>query len=458
MHRTILDTVGDTPLVRLSRIDASLPATILAKLEFLNPGGSHKDRIAIAMVDEAERIGDLQPGGTIVEATAGNTGVGLAMVAAVRGYRCIFAVPDKMSDEKIALLKAYGAEVVMTPTNVSPDSPESYDGVARRLVREIPGAWRPGQFTNPVNPAIHYRTTGPEIWRQAEQRIDAYVAGVGTGGSLSGVGRYLREQNPLLRIVGADPVGSILSGGDAGSWKVEGIGEDYIPETFDAALVSEWVRVSDAESFAAARRLAREEGILAGGSAGTALHAAIETARRMPADSTVVVLLPDSGRNYLSKMYSEAWMREQGFLSAVPGTVTCGHVLAAKKGMPPLVSVRPEARSCDVARTMSAYGISHVPVTDNGLVLGVVDEVTLLHLLHQGEDLARMQAGSVMGAPLPQVDEAESADSAYAILGGGFAGLVVTRSGYALGFLSRSDLVDYWSDRSPLKHLEKVPA
>lgn len=451
-HDTILDAVGRTPLVRLARIDAGLPARILAKLELLNPGGSHKDRIAIAMIDEAERNGRLKPGGTIVEATAGNTGVGLAMVAAVRGYRCIFAVPDKMSAEKVALLRAFGAEVVMTPTAVPPGSPESYDGVADRLVHEIPDAWRPGQFSNPTNPNVHYATTGPEIWDDAGGAVDAYVGGVGTGGSLSGAGRFLRERNPRLQIIGADPVGSILSGGNPGSWTVEGIGEDYFPATFDASLVDSWVTVTDAESFAAARRLAREEGILAGGSAGTALHAAIETAKRMPEGSTVVVLLPDTGRNYLSKLHSEQWMREHGY-SAPRTSATCGKVLASKKGMPPLVSVRPETRACDVARTMSAYCISHVPVTDNGMILGVVDDLTLLRLLHSGVDLADIEVASAMQQPLPVLDEGEGIEEAYRILGGGFAGLLVTRDGYALGFLSRSDLVDYWSGRSLLQEV-----
>lgn len=454
MYRTsILESIGNTPLVRLARIDHGLPATILAKVECMNPGGSHKDRIAIAMVDEAERRGDLRPGGTIVEATAGNTGVGLAMVAAVRGYRCIFAVPDKMSAEKVALLRAYGADVVMTPTNVPPDSPESYDGVATRIVRETPGAWRPGQFVNPVNPAVHYATTGPEIWAEADGHVDAYVAGVGTGGSLSGVGRYLKERNPRLRIVGADPVGSILSGGQAGSWKVEGIGEDFFPDTFDPSLVDAWVRVSDEQSFAAARRLAREEGILAGGSAGTALHAAMETALTMPEGSVVVVLLSDTGRNYLSKFHSDEWMLAQGFAEHDTSGVTCGRVLAAKVGMPPLVAVRPDTRACDVARTMSAYGISHVPVTDNGMIVGVVRDVTLLHLLREGNDLITTRCAEVMSDSLPKVDENENIENAYRLLGGGFAGLLVTREGYALGFLSRSDLVDYWSDRSPFEEL-----
>ncbi len=317
---SISEAVGHTPMLRLNQIGCGLPVTILAKLELLNPGGSQKDRIALAMIDEAERRGDLRPGGVIVEATAGNTGVGLSMAAAVRGYRCIFAVPDKMSREKVGLLRAYGAEVVSTPTAVPPDSPDSYNGVADRIARDL-GGWRPGQFSNQANPAAHYASTGPEIWQDADGRVDALVAGVGTGGSLSGIARYLRERNPALRVVGADPAGSILSGDEPGSWIVEGIGEDFFPETFDAGLVSEWVRVTDAESFAAARRLAREEGVLAGGSSGTALHAALVLAERMPRESVIVVLLPDTGRNYLSKFHSDEWMREFGF----------GHVLDAER-------------------------------------------------------------------------------------------------------------------------------
>lgn len=309
----ILGAIGGTPLVELRRFGSGLQSRILAKLEMLNPGGSQKDRIAVAMIEEAERTGLLLPGGTIIEATAGNTGVGLAMAAAVRGYRCIFTVPDKMSTEKVALLRAFGAEVVWTPTAVPPDSPESYNGVANRLAREIPGAWRPAQFENMANPAAHYASTGPEIWADSGGRVDAFVAGVGTGGSLTGVARYLRERDTDVLIVGADPEGSILSGDDPGSWIVEGIGEDFLPNTFDASLVDQWVRVSDAESFAAARSLARTEGILAGGSAGTALHAAAVVAHQLPPGSTVVVLLPDTGRNYLSKFHSDEWLAEHGF-------------------------------------------------------------------------------------------------------------------------------------------------
>src|SRR5881398_1056600 len=283
MQDTILQSVGRTPLIRLRRLTEGLPAAIAVKMESLNPGGSVKDRVGIAMIAEAERRGWLRPGGTIIEATAGNTGVGLAMAAAVKGYRCIFVLPDKMSAEKVLLLKAYGAEVVITPTNVAPDSPESYNGVADRLAREIPGAWRPNQFTNLANPEIHYRSTGPEIWEQTEGRITAFVAGVGTGGTVSGVARYLKERNPDVKIIGADPEGSVLSGGTPRPWKVEGIGEDFVPKTFNSQLVDDWIRVGDAESFHVARSVARREGIMLGGSSGTAIAGALRYAQRLSA-------------------------------------------------------------------------------------------------------------------------------------------------------------------------------
>src|SRR5438093_3960225 len=297
MQESILQSVGRTPLVRLRRLTEGLQPRVYVKVEALNPGGSVKDRVAVAMVAEAERRGWLRPGGTIIEATAGNTGVGLAMAAAVKGYRCIFVLPDKMSSEKISLLKAYGAEVVITPTNVAPDSPDSYNGVADRLGREIPGAWRPNQFTNLANPEIHYRTTGREIWEQTDGRVTVFVAGVGTGGTLSGVGRYLKEQNPDILIVGADPEGSVLSGDSPRPWKVEGIGEDFVPKTFNSQMVDDWIRVGDAESFVTARNLARHEGILVGGSSGTAVAAALRYARRLSGDNLVVALCADTGRN-----------------------------------------------------------------------------------------------------------------------------------------------------------------
>src|SRR5437763_4933658 len=302
MQETILQSVGRTPLVRLRRVSEGLKASVYVKLESQNPGGSVKDRVALAMIAEAERRGWLRPGGTIIEATAGNTGVGLAMIAAVKGYRCIFVLPDKMSSEKVSLLKAYGAEVVITPTNVAPDSPESYNGVADRLAREVPGAWRPNQFTNLANPEIHYRTTGREIWEQTDGRVTVFVAGVGTGGTISGVARYLKEQNPDVKIVGADPEGSVLSGDKPQPWKVEGIGEDFVPKTFNSQLVDDWVRVGDAESFHVARSLARREGILVGGSSGTAVAAALRYARRLGKEHLVGALRSDPGREQLSKV------------------------------------------------------------------------------------------------------------------------------------------------------------
>src|SRR5437763_2076978 len=302
MQETILQSVGRTPLVQLRRMTEGLTAAVYLKVDALNPGGSVKDRVAVAMIAEAERRGQLRPGGTIIEATAGNTGVGLAMVAAVRGYRCIFVLPDKMSAEKIRLLQAYGADVVITPTSVAPDSPESYNGVADRLSREIPGAWRPNQFTNLANPEIHYRTTGFEIWEQTDGRVTAFVAGIGTGGTISGVARYLKEQNPEIKIVGADPEGSVLSGDKPHPWQVEGIGEDFVPRTLNSQFVDDWVRVGDAESFHTARGLARREGILVGGSSGTAVAAALRYARRLGKEHLVGALRSDPGREQLSKV------------------------------------------------------------------------------------------------------------------------------------------------------------
>src|SRR6516164_9865446 len=339
---SILHSIGQTPLVRIQRLAASLRAPIYAKVESMNPGGSVKDRVAVAMINEAERRGWLRPGGTIIEATAGNTGVGLALTAAVRGYRCIFVLPDKMSKEKIRLLSAYGAEIVITPTSVPPDSPESYNGVADRLAREIPGAWRPNQFANLANPDIHYHTTGPEIWEQTEGRITAFVAGVGTGGTISGVARYLKERKPDVKIVGADPEGSVLSGGSPKPWKVEGIGEDFVPKTFNSQLVDDWVRVSDTESFQVARLLSRREGILAGGSSGTNVAAALRYARRLTRDDVVVTLVCDTGRNYLSKFFDDDWLAANNLLTAERPAHSIADLLH-QRGPRQLVTISPSA-------------------------------------------------------------------------------------------------------------------
>jgi len=342
LHESILQSVGRTPLVKLHRITQGLAATIAAKVEGMNPGGSTKDRVAVAMIADAEKRGWLRPGGTIIEATAGNTGVGLAMAAAVKGYRCIFVLPDKMSSEKVALLKAYGAEVIITLTAIAPDSPDSYNGVADRLAREIPGAWRPNQFTNLSNPEAHYRTTGPEIWEQTQGRITHLVGGVGTGGGLSGCGKYLKELNPDVKVIGADPEGSVLSGGTPSSWKVEGIGEDFVPKTFNSQLVDDWVRVSDAESFHMGREMARREGILVGGSCGTALAAGLRYAQRLSASDLMVILCPDTGRNYMSKMYDEAWLAANK-LQWVPGVAQSVGDLLKKRGERPMFTITPPA-------------------------------------------------------------------------------------------------------------------
>src|ERR1700761_866867 len=342
MHDNILQSIGKTPLIRLHRLAADVPAVVAVKVESQNPGGSVKDRVGLAMILEAERHGLLRPGGTIIEATAGNTGVGLAMVAAVKGYRCIFVLPDKMSSEKIRLLKAYGAEVVVPPTAVAPDSPDSYNGVADRLAREIPGAWRPNQFTNLSNPEVHYRMTGPEIWEQTRGKVTVFVAGVGTGGTVSGVGEDLKEMNPNIKIVGADPEGSVLSGGTPKPWKVEGIGEDFVPKTFSSKYVDDWVRVGDAESFHVARELARREGMLLGGSTGTNVAAALRYARRLGTGHLVVALGRDTGRNYLSKFFDDAWLAENKLSFTEPPVHSVGDLLR-RRGERKLVTIPPDA-------------------------------------------------------------------------------------------------------------------
>lgn len=442
-YPNILQAVGRTPLVRLNRLGAGLPSPIYGKVEYLNPGGSSKDRIAIEMVRRAEEAGILKPGATIVEATAGNTGVGLALVSAVKGYKLIVVLPDKMSGEKIALLRAYGAEVVITATNVPPDSPESYNGVADRLAREIPGAFRPGQFVNAHNPLAHYLTTGPEIWEDSEGKVEVFVAGMGTGGTISGTARYLKEKNPEITIVGADPEGSILSGDTPRPFKVEGIGEDFIPKTFDRQLVDEMVRISDHESFNTARRLAREEGILAGGSSGTALAAALKFAQRLDRPRPIVVLLPDTGRNYLSKLYSDDWMRENGFWQTRQArTVSIAQVLTDKKEAPSLISVAPQDKLKVAVALFHRHSISQLPVIENGKVVGSLNEASIMKALHDGVDLNNQDIGVVMGAPLPVLDEATDLNEAYRLLLGGSPALVVTRQGEPFGIVSRFDLIN----------------
>jgi cystathionine beta-synthase len=428
----------------LRRLTEGLKARVYVKVEALNPGGSIKDRVGVAMIAEAEKRGWLRPGGTIIEATAGNTGVGLAMVAAVKGYRCIFVLPDKMSAEKISLLKAYGAEVVVTRTDVPPDSPDSYNGVADRLNREIPGAWRPNQFTNMANPEIHYHSTGPEIWEQSEGRITVLVAGVGTGGSISGIARYLKERNPDVRIVGADPEGSVLSGGSPKPWKVEGIGEDFVPKTFNSMLVDDWVRVSDAESFFTARELARREGILAGGSSGTSVAAALRYAKRLEGDQFVVAISPDTGRNYLSKLFDDEWLAKNHLEWAEHPSRTIGDMLRLR-GPRQLVTIGPDASAAQATELMQSTGISQLPVLQEGKNVGSIQEVTLARVLHDNKDLRRVTVGEVMARPLPQLDVNTDLDEAYRLLLSGNTGVLAIEDSKVVGIITRIDLIQYWT-------------
>ena len=440
---SILSAIGRTPLVRLRQLAQDVPAQVLVKLEALNPGGSIKDRVGVAMVEEAEREGWLRPGGTIIEATAGNTGVGLALAAAVKGYRCIFVLPDKMSGEKIRLLKAYGAEIVITPTSVPPDSAESYNGVADRLAREIPGAWRPNQFSNLANPEIHYRTTGPEIWDQTGGRITALVSGVGTGGTISGVGRFLKERNPAIRVIGADPEGSVLSGDSPKPWKVEGIGEDFVPKTFNGQVVDDWVRVGDAESFRTARELARREGLLVGGSSGTAVAAALTYARRLSREDVVVAICPDSGRNYMSKFFDDDWMADNKLIGAEPVAKSVGD-LVQTRGPRPLWSVGIDASIAEAVERMQSGGISQLPVLTGGRAVGSIQEVTIARVLHDALDPEAIRVGDVMARPLPQLDMRVRLDEAYRLLMSGNSGVLATDDGTVIDIITRIDLIAYW--------------
>jgi cystathionine beta-synthase len=447
-YQNILQALGNTPLVRLNRIAAHLASPVYVKAEMLNPGGSVKDRIGLAMIEAAEREGLLKPGGTIVEATAGNTGVGLALAAAVKGYRMIAVMPDKMCEDKVSLLRAYGAEVVITPTNVPPDSPESYNGVAERLAREIPDAYRPNQFANPNNPLIHYLATGPEIWEDSQGQVEVFVAGMGTGGTISGIARYLKERNPNIVIVGADPEGSILSGDSPRSYLVEGIGEDFIPKTFNRQIVDEMIRVSDKDSFNTARRLARQEGILAGGSAGTALAAALKYAQRLTQPKHIVVLLPDTGRNYLTKIFSDRWMQENGFWEdKTQQPLSVGDILGAKTQLPPLIFVRPHDKVGRAIALMQQFNISQLPVLDEDRLVGSLNESSVMKILHDGLDVSNQEISAVMARPLPSLDEKTDASEAYRLLLSGAPAIFVTREKLGVGLINRADLIATWLRR-----------
>ncbi len=450
IHDSILDAVGDTPLVRLSRLGKDLRPQLVAKVEALNPGGSIKDRAAIALVEAAERDGKLRPGGTIVEPTSGNTGTGLAIAAALKGYRVIAVMPDKMSKEKIDLLRAYGAEVVVAPTEVPPESPESYYRVADRLTEEIPGAFQPNQYRNQANPQAHYESTGPEIWEQTGGKITHLVAGVGTGGTVTGTVRYLRERKPDLVVIGADPEGSIYSGGDENvhPYLVEGVGEDFWPETFDRSVVDQWITVSDKDAFLTTRRLAHLEGILAGGSGGLALHAALEAAKDIEdPEALMVVILPDGGRSYLSKVYSDTWMRQYGFLERAADQ-TVGDVLRRKSDageIPPLVSVSTHHRVRDAVSLLHEHRVSQLPVvssSDPTTVVGAIGERGLLGRAAEDPVLLEAEIVDVMEPPFPAVSAGDPVREAVALLTGDVQALLVNHDGRAAGIVTRADLLE----------------
>ena len=455
-YPTILDLVGSTPVVRLVDFGRETGAALLAKLEFMNPGGSNKDRIGLAMIEAAERDGRLRPGGTIVEPTSGNTGVGLAIAAAHKGYRCIFVMPDKMSQEKISTLRAYGAEVVITPTAVDHDSPESYYSVSDRLAEEIPGGFKPDQYSNEANPQAHYETTGPELWEQTGGQVDAIVVSVGTGGSISGIGRYFKERKPEILIVGADPEGSMFTA-DADHpehpYLVEGIGKDTWPVTLDPSVVDEWIRVSDRDSFLTARRLAREEGLLVGGSCGSTAWVALEVARRLGAGSTVLMTFPDGGRSYLSKFYDDNWMIQYGLMERRAPAPTVDEVIRFRRreesGVPELVVVEAHEKVGSAIDLLQQYGISQLPVvrtrpadalTD---IVGSLQERSLLDRVFRNPDALNDDVAVAMQPPLAAVDVAASIDEVFQELTGTGGAVLVGQAGRPVAIVTRSDLLEF---------------
>lgn len=450
----ILGTIGNTPLVKLNRVTEGLEATVLAKLEMLNPGGSVKDRIGIAMIEAAERQGLIKPGYVIVEPTSGNTGIGLALAAVVKGYKIIFTVPDKMSKEKIDLLKAFGAKVFITPTAVAPEHPASYVKVAERIVKETPNAFMPNQYFNPANPKIHYRTTGPEIWQQTNGEIDVLVAGMGTGGTITGTGRYLKERNPKIRVVGVDPEGSMFhhefygTKGVIHTYKVEGIGEDFMPSTLDLKVVDEIITVSDKDAFLTTRRLAKEEGILAGGSSGAAVFAALQVAKNMKRNQTLVVILPDTGRNYINKIYSDEWMREYGFLEvAEEERILVEDILRHKsRRIKAVISVSPS----DVLKTaislMRKYDISQIPVVKDSVQVGSLREITIMKKLANKETWCRQKIGEMMDEPLPAVNKTDKILDPFSLLKDKNA-VVVLDNNKIVDIITTIDVINYLMKR-----------
>ncbi|UPO75875.1 cystathionine beta-synthase [Arthrobacter sp. Helios] len=453
---TVLDLIGNTPLVKLQHVTEGIEATVLVKLEYLNPGGSIKDRIAVRMIETAEAEGKLKPGGTVIEPTSGNTGVGLALVAQQKGYKCIFVTPDKVGVEKRDVLRAYGAEVVVTPTSVAPDSPDSYYGVSDRLVREIEGAYKPDQFSNPAAPASHFESTGPEIWKDTDGQVTHFVAGAGTGGTITGTGRYLKEisadrPSGPVRVIAADPEGSVYSGGTGRPYFVEGVGEDMWPGNYDPSVPDEVIAVNDAASFAMTRRLAREEGLLVGGSSGMAVVAALQAAKDLGPEDVVVVLLPDSGRGYMGKIFNDGWMKSYGFLAGDEEEASVRDVLATKSGaLPDLVHTHPGETVLDAIGILNEYGVSYLPVLSQeppvvlGEVAGSVDERSLTEKLFRGEAKPTDPVSAHLGEKLPLIGAGESVAAARERLQENDA-LMVTQDGAPVGILTRHDLLSYLS-------------
>ena len=454
VYDSILEVIGNTPLVRLNRVGRSAPCPIYAKIEFLNPGGSVKDRIGLTMISEAEDSGRLKPGGTVVESTSGNTGVGLAIACAIKGYKGIFVMPDKMSQEKIQLLRAFGAKVVITPTAVAPENPRSYYSVADRIVAETPNAILANQYHNPENPKSHYLTTGPEIWKQTQGQVTDVVVGMGTGGTITGVGRYLKERNPQIRMVGVDPTGSILletwqqghipDDVEATSYKVEGIGEDFLPSSLDLSVIDEVLRVTDKESFLWTRRLVKEEGIFCGGSSGSAVAAAVRYAQQLHPERLVVVVLPDSGSRYLSKVFDDKWMRENGFLDIEWGEVSLQELLEAKTG-PSLICTSLETPMTEVINQMKEYDIYkiHILIPDGSLA-GMVTEVDLLkHMLEAGHEHSEVEAIATIAQPAEAVFPIYTSleDALPAVMEGNV--ILVTEGDHPAGILTKIDMLDF---------------
>ncbi|MBV2152271.1 cystathionine beta-synthase [Kitasatospora sp. SUK 42] len=461
-HNSIIDLVGNTPLVKLNKVTEGISATVLAKVEYFNPGGSVKDRIAMRMIEAAEASGALKPGGTIVEPTSGNTGVGLAIVAQQKGYKCIFVCPDKVSTDKINTLRAYGAEVVVCPTAVAPEHPDSYYNVSDRLVRETPNAWKPDQYSNPDNPASHYHSTGPELWEQTEGKITHFVAGVGTGGTISGTGNYLKEvSGGKVKVIGADPEGSVYSGGTGRPYLVEGVGEDFWPTAYDRNVADEIVAVSDKDSFQMTRRLAKEEGLLVGGSCGMAVVAALEVARGLGPDDVVVVLLPDGGRGYLSKIFNDDWMADYGFLPSATDEAHIGEVLARKEaieqgGIPQFVHMHPNETVAEAVRVLREYGVSQMPVVSPGAghpdimageVIGSVVEKLLLEGVFAKDIELTDTLDKVMSKPLPVVGSGETVTNLMTVLEKADAAVVLVE-GKPKGIVTRQDLLGFLTGRA----------